>query len=101
MLEVRRGDDLNAFGKEVVVTLNTERDLISCRAVFELDGFRQEWDDVTSKRLLLVMTREDTYKLKVGQRFGHVKIYDQNNLAETVEKEISVFVHPEVVKNEQ
>ncbi len=100
MIEIRRGDDLNAFGKEVVLVLNTEQDLSSCRAVFEVDGFRQEWNDITSKRLPIIMTREDTQKLKAGHRFGYVKVYDENNLAETVKKEICVVVHPEVVKND-
>ena len=101
MITIRRGDDLNAMGRSYVFVLNTERDLpSSSRAVFEIDGFRQKWDDLSSKRLEILMSRDDTYKLKLGERVGYIKVYDEYNLAYTIEKEIKFNVLQEVVGND-
>lgn len=100
MITIRRGDDLNAMGRSYVFVLNTERELSSFRAVFEIDGFRQTWDDLSSKRLEISMSRDDTYKLKLGERVGYIKVYDEYDLAYTIEKEIKFNVLQEVVGND-
>ena len=101
MIEVRRGDDLNAFGKEYVFVLNVEDDSQVKKAIFEVDNFRQEWSNIVDKRISLQMTREDTYKLKLGKRTGYLKVYDENGLAETLNTEITFNVLDEVVKNDE
>lgn len=100
MITIRRGDDLNAMGRTFVFVINTDRDLTSFKGVFEIDGFRQTWDDITGKRLNIVMSRDDTYKLKLGKRIGYIKVYDEHDLAHTIEKEIEFNILPEVVGND-
>lgn len=99
VIELTQGDDLNALGQEYNITIETDIDLTGFKAVFELDGFRQEWSDITSKTLPLAISREESKKLKLGERVGALKIYDENGLAKTIKKDIKFLITPEVVKN--
>lgn len=99
IIELTQGDDLNALGQEYCFVLPTDEDLTGWKAVFELDGFQQVWNDITSKRLPLIIAREDSYKINVGTRFGALKIYGKDGLCKTIKKDIEFLIHREVVKN--
>lgn len=99
VIVLTQGDDLNALGQEYNFVLNTNEDLSGFRAVFEVDGFRQEWRDLTSKRLPLCIPAPASRKLKVGERLGALKVYGKDGLCKTVKKDIKFLIEPEVVKN--
>ena len=96
---IRQGDDTNALGNSITFVLNTEIDLTGFTAVFQVDSVRYEWDDITSKRLELVLTAEQTATLPVGTSYGALKIYDADGLANTIIANIPVYVQPMVVEN--
>lgn len=95
-----QGDDTNALNNEIIFRLDTTLDLTDFTAVFQVESLQYKWDDITSKELALVFTREQTEKLSAGTYFGALKIYDNNDLAVTVIRNIPVNVLPMVVDNE-
>lgn len=97
-IRLTQGDDLNAFGREYNFVLSTDQDLTGWKAVFKLDGFHQVWDDITSKRLSLVISAKSSRSIRTGRLYGALKIYDQNGLCKTVKKDIEFIIEPEVVK---
>lgn len=99
VIVITQGDDSNALGEEIVINLDTDLDLTGCRAVFQLENFKQEFEDITSKKLHVVIPRADTKKLPCGQRFGAIKIYDKNGLAKTIVRGIKFLIEKEVVEN--
>ena len=96
----RRGDDTNALGIAILFNLNTDLDLTGYTAVFQVNDLRYTWDDITSKRLEMHFTREQTMTLPVGTSYGALKIYDNNGLAITVKSNIPVRVQRLMVDNE-
>lgn len=98
-ITIVQGDDTNALGNSIVFTLKTDLDLTGYSAVFQVEELRYEWNDITSKELSLVFNREQTATLEEGVHLGALKIYDNNDLAVTVIRNISVTVLPLVVEN--
>lgn len=99
-ITIVQGDDTNALGNSIIFYLETELDLTGYTAVFQVENLRYEWDDITSKELSLVFTREQTATLEQGSYLGALKIYDSNDLAVTVIRNIPVYVLPMVVENQ-
>lgn len=96
---LRQGDDSNALGNSIVFNLNTDLVLTGYKAVFQVGEVRYEWNNITSKRLELRITAEQTATLPVGTTIGGLKIYDNANRPVTV-LEIPVRVQPIIVQNE-
>lgn len=94
-----QGDDTNALGDSIIFYLETDLDLTGYKAVFQVESLRYEWNDITTKELSLVFTREQTSTLAEGTYLGALKIYDNNDLAVTVIRNIPVNVLPMVVEN--
>lgn len=94
-----QGDDTNALGNEIVFELDTDLDLTGFSAVFQVESLQYKWTDITSKELYLVFDREKTQTLTPGLYYGALKIYDNNDLAVTVIRNIPINVLPMVVNN--
>lgn len=94
-----QGDDTNALGNSIVFTLETDLDLTGYSAIFQVEDLQYKWDDITSKILALIFTREQTATLSEGTFMGALKIFDENDLAVTVIRNIPVNVLPMVVDN--
>ena len=101
VITLRQGDDSNALGREIKIALDTDLDLTGFTAVFQLGDFRQEFDDITSKELFVVIPAAESEKLTVGKMDGALKIYDANKLALTVAVEIKFNIEEKVVDNVQ
>lgn len=99
IIHLVQGDDSNALGNKITISLTSNLDLTGFTAVFQLKNYRQKWDDITSKKLEVVIPRSVTEKLTVGEHKGGLKIYDQNGLAKTIIKDIKFRVSREVVEN--
>lgn len=98
-IKIVQGDDTNALGNSIVFTLETDLDLTGYTAVFQVESLQYKWNDITSKELFLVFNREETATLTVGTQLGALKIFDENNLAVTVIRDIPVNVLSLVVDN--
>lgn len=98
-ITIVQGDDTNALGNSIVFILETDLDLTGYTAVFQVEELRYEWEDITSKELSLVFTREETSTLEEGNHYGALKIYDDENLAVTIIRNIPIYVLPMVVEN--
>lgn len=96
-----RGDDSDTLGEDIVLVLDTDIDLTGWTATFQLDGFRQKFEDITSKELELVFSKKDTRRLPLGNIKGALKIYNPEGKAHTVKRNIAFEILSEVVRNDQ
>lgn len=101
VIRLTRGDDSNALGEEIKIVLKTDMDLTGFKAVFQLGGYQQVFDDITSKELIIIIPKEESINLEVGAMEGGVKLYDANGLARTIVKDIKFMIEREVVNNVQ
>lgn len=99
-ITIVQGDDTNALGNTIIFTIETDLDLTGYTAVFQVENLQYKWNDITSKTLYLVFNREETATLTVGTQMGALKIYDENDLAVTVIRNIPVNVLSMVVDND-
>lgn len=97
---ITRGDDSDALGNTIKIHLNTELDLTDFTAVFQIDKLRWEYNDITSKELNIVITREQSMQLEDGVAYGALKIYDANDKAITIIRDVPIYVKTKVVDNE-
>lgn len=99
IINLVQGDDSNALNERIIINLNTDIDLTGYTAVFQLEDYRQEWTDITSKKLDVIIPRSVTENLTVGNHKGGLKIYDKKGLAKTIINNIRFYVSREVVQN--
>lgn len=99
VITLRQGDDSNALGRETKITIETDLDLTGFTAVFQLGEFQQKFDDITNHELFVVIPRDASANLPVGELDGALKIYDANGLALTVADEIKFLIEEKVVEN--
>lgn len=98
-ITIVQGDDTNALNNSIVFTLETDIDLTGYSAIFQVESLQYKWDDISSKELFLVFTKQQTATLEAGMYMGALKIFDPSNLAVTVIRNIPVNVLPMVVDN--
>lgn len=97
-IKLRRGDD-RALAINLI-TPSTPTDLTGYKARFQLGEVSKSWDDLTSKRLALTLTKEDTLKLKVGKCSGFIKIISPSGKCKTLDTEYQFYVLEQEVKYE-
>ena len=100
IIQITRGDDTDALGVKNYIVINTERDLTGWSAVFQLASFKIKYSDISSKKLPLVISKEDSKKLPLGFNNGALKIYNPEGKACTVVRDIAFEVLSEVVRND-
>lgn len=83
-----RGDDTNALGGLVTITLKSEIDLIGMTAAFRLGDFLQEFTDLTSGELQIVIPAAETAKLPLGPITGTLQLTDTTGRQKTVIRNI-------------
>ena len=98
-ITIVQGDDTNALGNSIIFTLETDLDLTGYTAIFQVESLTYTWDDITSKELDMYFTREQTSTLEAGNHYGALKIFDDNDLAVTIIRNIPVYVLSKVVDN--
>lgn len=90
---VYRGDDTDFPGnQELIIELNTDRDLTGCKAHFNFQGFTQDFDEIPSdKKLRLIIPNSATGKFALGA--ADAKLWLTNGMKiRTVESRIHVVV---------
>lgn len=99
-ITITRGDDSDALGNTIKIVLKTELDLVDYTAIFQVKTLKWHFDDITSKELEIVFTREQTLELDEGVEYGALKIFDNDQKAITVFRDIPIYVKTQVVDNE-
>lgn len=94
-----QGDDSNAMGGYIKITLTTEQDLTGWYLILQIANFQWRYDDLTSKELYLVVPREITAQMDIGATTAAIKIFDNNDLCRTVKDNIPVYVGKQAVAN--
>lgn len=90
---IYRGDDTDFPGnQELIVELNTERDLTGCSAHFSFQGFTQDFTEIPAdKKLRLVIPNSATGKFALGT--ADAKLWLTNGTkVRTVESRIHIVV---------
>ena len=90
---IYRGDDTDFPGnQELIVELNTERDLTGCSAHFSFQGFTQDFAEIPSdKKLRLVIPNSETGKFALGAADAKLWLTNGTKIR-TVENRIHVVV---------
>lgn len=97
---ITQGDDSNALGNTMGFELETDLDLTGYRAIFQIARLQWKFDDITSKELSFVVTKEQSYELMEGVEYGALKIFDADNRPVTIIRDIPVYVKTQVVDND-
>jgi hypothetical protein len=99
VLELRCGDDSDFLGRTIRIKLNTDIDLTGWKAVLKIQGLTKVFDDISEKVLTIVLSHEDTCKLKSSNCCtGYLKLIEPNGRQGTVDFKINVLVKPQVVE---
>lgn len=98
-LVITRGDDSNAFNNTITVEIETDLDLTGYKAIFQIG--KQQWifEDITSKYLDIIITKEQSMKFCEGTYYAGLKIYEPNGLCKTAFRDIPVYVREIAVDN--
>ena len=83
---VTRADDSNAMGYEIMIEIDTSLSLEGWSARFQLEDLSWDFDDITSKKLSLIISAEQSMVL-----------YDENGLRKTVMRNVPVYIYPQLV----
>ena len=90
---IYRGDDTDFPGnQELIVELNTARDLTGCSAHFQFQGFTQDFAEIPSdKKLHLIFPSSETKKFALGAADAKLWLTNGTKIR-TVESRIHVVV---------
>ena len=94
---VTRADDSNAMGYEIEIEIETSLSLEGWSARFQLEDLSWDFDDISSKKIQLIISAEQSIILPVGTSYGAMVLYDENGLRKTVMRNIPVYIYPQVV----
>lgn len=99
-IQLTQGDDSNALGQNISITIDTEEAMTGWYAIVQLENFQWRYENLTSGTPIeWVIPRDITAQLETGAHTGAIKIFDSSDLCRTVKKDIQVFVNEMVVAN--
>lgn len=96
---ITRGDDSNAFNNTITITIKTDLDLSGYRAIFQIGKEQWIFDDITSKVLNIVISKDQSMKFKEGTFYAALKLFQPDGLCKTMFRDIPVYVREMVVNN--
>lgn len=96
---ITRGDDSNSFRNTITIELTTDLDLTGYKAVFQIGKEQWIYEDITTKKLNIVIDKERSMKFREGTYYAALKIYEDDNLCKTVFRDIPVYVKEIAVDN--
>lgn len=99
-ITITRGDDSDALGNTIKIVLKTELDLTDYTAIFQVKTLKWYFNNITGKELEIVFTRDQTLSLDEGVEYAALKIFDNDQKAITVFRDIPIYVKTQVVDNE-
>ena len=95
---ITQGDDSNALNNSIFIEISTDMDLTGWFAVFQVSDQSWRWNDISSKKLELIITSQQSAALTPGTHYAGFKIFDNNGLGKTVLTHTPTFVQPMVVQ---
>lgn len=98
-IEITVGDDSDALSQDITINFETNVDLTGFYAIFELQGIQWRFNDITSKKCKLIITREQSAQMKAGTFTAGLKVFDNTGKCRTVLRDIPVLVNSLVVGN--
>lgn len=98
---VTRADDSNAMGYQIDIEIETALSLEGWTARFQLEDLSWDFYDLTSKKIPLIISAEQSIMLPVGTSYGAMVLYDENGLRKTVMRNIPVYIYPQVVSTRE
>lgn len=98
-IQLTRGDDSNAMGNFIRIEITSEEDMTGWYAIVQLENFQWRYDDLTAGVLDWTIPRDITAQLDVGAHMAAIKVFDANDLCQTVKRDIPVYVNDMVVVN--
>lgn len=99
MIEITVGDDSNALSQDIIINFDTQIDLTGFYAIFELQGIQWRFNDLTSKKCELVITREQSAQMRAGTHKAGLKVFDNTGKCRTIMRDIPVLINSLVVGN--
>lgn len=98
---VTRADDSNAMGYEIEIEIETSLSLEGWSARFQLEDLSWDFDDISSKKIQLIISAEQSIILPVGTSYGAMVLYDENGRRKTVMRNVPVYIYPQVVSTRE
>lgn len=99
IIPIYKGDDSDAMGKSITVTVITDNDWAGYSARFQIGRIYKDYADVSSKTFNISLSSTDTNKLPLGRVDGYIKIIDADGKVTTDDKTIPFDVLPMEVRN--
>lgn len=93
------GDDSNAFGNTITITITSDLDMTGWKAIVQLDKFQWDFSDLADGPKTWDISREITSQLAAGEYEAAIKVFDATGLCRTVLRGIAVYVNEQVVDN--
>lgn len=101
-IKLFKGDDTDFNGnKFLTIYLDTTTSLTGFKAKFRLGSFVQEFADITSKTLQVVIPHEVTRQFPVGNLNGMLRLEDSSGRLQTVTNTIPFAITKEVFTQEE
>lgn len=96
-IELRQGDDSDFFGREIVINLDTDKNMTGWTAEFKLGDITKSFANFeTTKQIKIVLSKTETESLPAGKLYGYIQITDENGKLGTLEA-IPFIVHPKAI----
>ena len=100
-IKLFKGDDTDFNGADfLTIYLDTTTSLAGFKATFRLGSFVQEFADITSKALKVVIPHEVTKQFPVGNLNGMLRLEDSSGRLQTVTNTIPFAITKEVFTRE-
>ena len=101
-IKLFKGDDTDFNGNNfLTIYLDTTTSLTGFKATFRLGSFVQEFADITSKTLKVVIPHEVTKQFPVGNLNGMLRLEDSSGRLQTVTNTIPFAITKEVFTQEE
>lgn len=84
IIKLRQGDDSNYNCNHIVFHLKTSIDLTNWKATFQLQDLQWSFDSLASKRIDLIINREQSLQLEVGTCYGYLQLIDSEDKYGTI-----------------
>ena len=101
MIYIHKGDSTVFADVKSFLTFNlaTELDLTGWTAVFTLQTYKKEFEDITAKTFCVNLTSMDTSKFYFGECYGTLMLIDNNGNVKTICNTIQFNVTGKVIEN--
>lgn len=101
-IKLFKGDDTDFNGADfLTICLETTASLTGFKATFRLGSFVQEFSDITSKNLKIVIPHSFTKQFPVGKLNGSLRLEDKSGRWQTVTNSIPFKITKEVFTQEK